>query len=505
MPLYGFCLLLAVSFLFSAPTYAVDPTDEAIEGLSRSVEAAEKAAADLAQSLKWRRAEFSKSSYPHNEEGFEEFLAPKGIKANDCSFCHEQSPDSELKKHVSSAFDLRMKLQRAQLADAMAKLEATAANLDRRESVRDKIIQRRVDKLALGPESSWLGDQLDSYGLVVLDPSDDAKLEEVAPESRKQNGNVGELDATWAALVGLNYVDSNASLPQRFRGCVKIIKVVEDSPAAKAGVKPNDLLIGINGWETINVTAMDSVLQQILTEAVASPIKFYVVRNGQTLAGKLTLPDSVSKVREKSLKEVDRLIDEAIRDVEKLLTKSYRQMAERDEIKDRERKTETLLDQLAVKIADLQIERTSLSQKSHSLAKLADHDASVQLKKIREQMEATEESKDSIDSTGYTRLLSQFQKQSLRMEGLIKSICGETTLQASELQEAIELMGEKEKALEQQLGAFQRQFAETEHEVQLIRKMRADDVTIQREIDRNERLLERLQQKQNDVAKERLE
>ena len=65
----------------------------------------------------------------------------------------------ELRDQVRSAFLLRMQLQQAQLSEAETKLTASRDRLARRRQIADEIIQRRVEELESGDDTSWLSSQ----------------------------------------------------------------------------------------------------------------------------------------------------------------------------------------------------------------------------------------------------------------------------------------------------------------------------------------------------------
>ena len=72
----------------------------------------------------------------------------------------------------------------------------------------------------------------------------------------------------------------------RYRGGLKVIGVRPDSPAARQGIRYGDILVGMHKWETVS---MDNVAFILESEAVRSnePVKFYVLRGGETLFGHL--------------------------------------------------------------------------------------------------------------------------------------------------------------------------------------------------------------------------
>jgi serine protease Do len=72
----------------------------------------------------------------------------------------------------------------------------------------------------------------------------------------------------------------------RYRGGLQVLNVRPDSPAAKQGIRKGDILVGMHIWETITLDNVDYVLSRDDLEEFA-PIKFLLMRNGETLFGHL--------------------------------------------------------------------------------------------------------------------------------------------------------------------------------------------------------------------------
>jgi serine protease Do len=72
----------------------------------------------------------------------------------------------------------------------------------------------------------------------------------------------------------------------QYNGGMKVTEIRGDGPAKKQGIRPGDVLVGLHVWETISLDNVEFVLTRPeLTEL--SPIKFYLVRNGETLVGRI--------------------------------------------------------------------------------------------------------------------------------------------------------------------------------------------------------------------------
>ena len=76
----------------------------------------------------------------------------------------------------------------------------------------------------------------------------------------------------------------------RYRGGLTVADVRSDSPAAKQGIRPGDVLVGMHIWETISLENVQYVLNRP-DFANLEPLKFYILRENepQTLYGYLTV------------------------------------------------------------------------------------------------------------------------------------------------------------------------------------------------------------------------
>ena len=83
----------------------------------------------------------------------------------------QRSPRLKLQEEVQEAFDLRMRLQNAQLDDAEKKLAISRQRLVRRQSLSQQIVQRRVNELLDTDETKW-GTQSSGLAKIPTLPSD---------------------------------------------------------------------------------------------------------------------------------------------------------------------------------------------------------------------------------------------------------------------------------------------------------------------------------------------
>ena len=65
-----------------------------------------------------------------------------------------------------------------------------------------------------------------------------------------------------------------------------MLSVRPASPAARQGVRPGDLLVGLHKWETSSFADLAYILKEP-NLAVKNSVKFYVLRGDETLYGHL--------------------------------------------------------------------------------------------------------------------------------------------------------------------------------------------------------------------------
>jgi len=79
--------------------------------------------------------------------------------------------------------------------------------------------------------------------------------------------------------------DVTKSHPQ-LHGGLTVAEVKPDGPAAKAGLKVGDVLVGLHQWEMLTLENVTFVLNHP-ERATFSPLKFYILRGGQVHRGYL--------------------------------------------------------------------------------------------------------------------------------------------------------------------------------------------------------------------------
>jgi serine protease Do len=74
----------------------------------------------------------------------------------------------------------------------------------------------------------------------------------------------------------------------RYRGGLAVTAVRPDGPAAEAGFRPGDVLVGMHVWETVTLENVSYILKRPDIGSL-NPMKFFVLRGSETLYGYLPI------------------------------------------------------------------------------------------------------------------------------------------------------------------------------------------------------------------------
>jgi len=78
------------------------------------------------------------------------------------------------------------------------------------------------------------------------------------------------------------------NLKTRYHGGLRVVSVRTEGPAARQGIRPGDILVGMHVWETISKDNVVYILNHEDFERF-QPTKFYVLRGKETLYGHMQL------------------------------------------------------------------------------------------------------------------------------------------------------------------------------------------------------------------------
>ncbi|MEO1794843.1 MAG: PDZ domain-containing protein, partial [Pseudomonadota bacterium] len=129
------------------------------------------------------------------------------------------------------------------------------------------------------------GDVLERVRADYVEKPDDGKLIESAI-----NGMLASLDPHSAFLSAKHFRDMQVQTKGEFGGLgievtmdkevVKVVAPIDDTPAARAGVLPNDLITHIDGERIAGLTLEQAV--EKMRGRVNTPIKLTIVRKGKS-------------------------------------------------------------------------------------------------------------------------------------------------------------------------------------------------------------------------------
>ncbi len=147
------------------------------------------------------------------------------------------------------------------------------ALLDRKPGERVPVVVRRHPSLSVPAGQARTG-------------SDGEQRVELALQSPSQ-GRAGGADLVWRKL-GLRLASVEPELVSRahrqLHGGLEVVAVESDSPAARAGIRRGDILVGLHQWETLTLDNVAYVLTHP-DRSTFNPLSFHVVRSGQIRRG----------------------------------------------------------------------------------------------------------------------------------------------------------------------------------------------------------------------------
>jgi serine protease Do len=98
-------------------------------------------------------------------------------------------------------------------------------------------------------------------------------------------------DVVWQKL-GVQFTpvagDAVTRINGQLHGGLEVTNVNTSGPAAKAGLKKGDILVGLHNWETVNLDNVNYVLNHP-DLATFNPVSFFIVRGGQIRRGQLAV------------------------------------------------------------------------------------------------------------------------------------------------------------------------------------------------------------------------
>ncbi len=194
----------------------------------------------------------------------------------------------QLHKSVEKAFELRNELRAAELDAAQENIDHAKALLDKRRAAASEIIQSRISELMRSSDLGWTPGELEGdgeEGLRNLEPpwqlgkvSTSDKVDGTAIHAYLAFGcDVDELELRSTQVI-------NDQLHTKFAGGISVSSIQRDSLANAMGLRQNDTLLGINGWQTASHDDLNLIVARLL-ESKLDRVNFYVIRSPRILVG----------------------------------------------------------------------------------------------------------------------------------------------------------------------------------------------------------------------------
>jgi serine protease Do len=155
----------------------------------------------------------------------------------------------------------------------------------------DTMVQAGAAKVAtaIDVERAFLDRKVgEAVPFVVNRQGEEKKLELVLASADRAIQTVSTVDVVWQKL-GVQLAPIASELVTRFnnelRGGLEVTALNATGPAAKAGIRKGDILVGLQQYETISLDNVTYVLN--LPEMAAGNVPFFILRSGQVRQGKL--------------------------------------------------------------------------------------------------------------------------------------------------------------------------------------------------------------------------
>ncbi|MBI3821739.1 MAG: trypsin-like peptidase domain-containing protein [Planctomycetes bacterium] len=132
----------------------------------------------------------------------------------------------------------------------------------------------------------------DSVAFVIRRGDKEQNLKLALASGDRQVRPASASDIVWQRLgIQLSPVagDSVKSINNQLNGGLEVTAINANAPAARAGIKKGDVLVGLHTWETVNVDNVNYVLNHP-DLATFNPVPFFIVRGGQIRKGQLSVP-----------------------------------------------------------------------------------------------------------------------------------------------------------------------------------------------------------------------
>ena len=104
-------------------------------------------------------------------------------------------------------------------------------------------------------------------------------------------------DRAWKLIgVLLEPEPSQSFAGTKYRGGLRVVDVRSDSPAAREGIVPGDILVGMHRWQTSSLQDIDYVINRTNLSRLGE-VRFYIMRGSETLYGDINVATANTNAR----------------------------------------------------------------------------------------------------------------------------------------------------------------------------------------------------------------
>lgn len=105
-------------------------------------------------------------------------------------------------------------------------------------------------------------------------------------------------DRAWDLIgVMLEIEPSESFAGTKYRGGLRVVEVRSDSPAAREGIVPGDILVGMHRWQTASLQDVDYVINRTNISRMGE-VRFYIMRGSETLYGDINVANATARGKE---------------------------------------------------------------------------------------------------------------------------------------------------------------------------------------------------------------
>lgn len=120
-------------------------------------------------------------------------------------------------------------------------------------------------------------------------PFSPEELSEVRPPANRDTAQHAVVHSlARIGLVAAQQEDASISIPGRYKGGLLLSTVHAGSAAHRAGLRDGDTLLGMAGYETLNLRSVDFILRHVLKEK-PTMLSFLVLREDESMAGSIDI------------------------------------------------------------------------------------------------------------------------------------------------------------------------------------------------------------------------